>query len=89
MKNQLNSLRKQIDILDNNLLKILAKRFQMVKKIGQLKKKLNLSTFDKKRFDDVLKTRISKAQQLGLSNDLIKKIYNIIHEEALEIEKSV
>lgn len=89
MKNQLDELRKKIDKLDDNLLKILAKRFEVVKKIGQNKKKFNIPTADKKRFNEVLKTRINKGKEMDLNKNLIEKIYKIIHYEALKIENLI
>ncbi len=88
MKN-LDDLRKQIDELDENLLRILARRFEVVKKVGQNKKKLNLPAFDEKRFSEVLKSKINKGKEIGLNKNLIKKVYKIIHDEALKIEKSI
>ncbi|KKT48035.1 MAG: Chorismate mutase [Candidatus Gottesmanbacteria bacterium GW2011_GWA2_44_17] len=79
MKNQLDDLRKQIDEIDKSIINLLAKRMETVKKIGQLKKKSNIPVLDKSRWKKVIKSK----------KGFVKKIYNIIHEEALKIEKSL
>jgi chorismate mutase len=85
----LDKYRKQIDKIDKKIIDYLAKRYQVVKKVGEFKKKKALKPFDKKRFQEVLKTRISFAEEKGLPKELIKKIYQIIHQFSLEIEKKI
>jgi chorismate mutase len=85
----LDKYRKQIDKIDKKIIDYLAKRYQVVKKVGEFKKKKGLKPFDKKRFQEVLKTRISFAEEKGLPKELIKKIYQTIHKFSLEIEKKI
>jgi len=89
MDNQLEDLRKQIDEIDGQIVDLLAKRMKVVKKVGEYKKKMNLPFFDKAQFEKLLKSKIERAKKQGLSQDLINKIYQAIHEEALKIEKSL
>ena len=79
MKNQLESLRKQIDGIDESIVNLLAKRMKVVKKIGQLKKKSNIPVLDKSRWQKIIKSK----------KGYIKKIWEAIHHEALKIEKSL
>lgn len=79
MKNQLEFLRKQIDELDDQIVSLLAKRMKTVKKIGQLKKKNNIQVFDKERWQKVIRSK----------KGFVKKIWEIIHDESLKIEKSI
>ena len=76
MKNQLDNLRKQIDEIDESIIVLLAKRMKIVEKIGGFKKKNNIPVFDKLRWQKVIKSK----------KGFVKKIYNIIHEEALKVE---
>lgn len=78
--------RKQIDAFDEELLHVLAKRINIVRKIGKLKKAHGISLLDEKRWQTVLESQFSKAELLNLSEDFIKKLYNLIHEYSLEIE---
>ena len=85
----LDKYRKQIDKIDKKIIDYLAKRYQVVKKVGVFKKKNGLKPFDKKRWQKVLQTRISFAEEKGLPKELIKKIYQTIHKFSLEIEKKI
>ncbi|MFA6532502.1 MAG: chorismate mutase [Patescibacteria group bacterium] len=79
MKNQIDILRKQIDEIDKQIVNLLAKRMQVVEKVGKYKKENNLPPLDKRRWQEVIKTK----------KGFVKKIWEIIHEEALKIEKSI
>lgn len=83
----LNDLRKKIDLVDKQLLNTLSKRVELVWEIGKLKKDLNLKPLDKKRWEEVLETRLALAKKLNLSEEFVEKLYNLIHEYSLEIER--
>ncbi len=85
-QNQLHRLRKQIDQIDNQLVILLAQRIKVVKKIGEWKKKKGLPPLDKKRWRQILASKMTQAKKLGLNPNLIKKIYQTIHNFALKIE---
>lgn len=79
MKNQLDDFRKQIDEIDGQIVSLLAERMKIVKKIGAFKKQRNIPPLDPARWQEVIKTK----------KGFIKKIWEIIHEEALKIEKKL
>jgi chorismate mutase len=87
MKDELQKFREEIDKIDNNIVDLLSKRMSVVEKVGKLKKKHNIEALDAKRWDEVLHTKLEKAKSLGVSERLIKKIYNVIHDHALRLEK--
>ena len=89
MKNKLVKLRKIIDEIDKSIVNLLAKRMKTVKKIGMLKKQQNILPFDQSRWRKVLNFNIKKAESLGIDPEIIKNIYEIIHAEALKIEKKI
>ena len=79
MKNELDIFRKQIDKIDDQIVDLLAKRMKIVKDVGEYKKKNGLPFFDQSRWQEVIKKK----------KGFVKKIWKIIHEEALKIEKSL
>ena len=79
MKNQLEDLRKQIDGIDESIVNLLAKRMKVVEKVGQLKKKSNIPVLDKSRWQKIIKSK----------KGFVKKIWKVIHKEALKVEKSI
>ena len=72
-KKKLNSLRKQLDKLDNNLLKIIKKRTNFVKQIMSLKV-YKKQIIDKKRINKIL----SSIKMKSLKNNIDPKITNRI-----------
>lgn len=78
MKN-IKDLRAQIDEIDESIVALLAKRMKIVKKIGQLKKKNNISVLDESRWQKIIKTK----------KGFVKKIWEIIHNESLKIEQNI
>jgi len=89
----LDDLRKKIDGLDRELLEVLAARMAVVEKIGEYKRENNVTTFQVKRWDEIMKNRAELAAKMNLSPEYITEIYKIIHEESIrkqtEIMKNV
>lgn len=88
MNDELEIWRKQIDIIDEKILRLLAKRVKVIKKIGLYKSRHNLPVLDQARWNQVLNSNLKKAQSLNLSRNFIRKILNIIHNYSLSIEKN-
>lgn len=86
MNDDLKKLRQQIDTADDELLQILARRVDIVRQVGLLKKANNMASLDEKRWRELLESNLLKAGSLNLSGDFIRKLYNLIHEYSLEIE---
>lgn len=84
--NELAGLRSQIDSLDTMLIETLAKRMQVSREIGDYKHKHNMPIVQTGRYNDVIQNRLELADQLGLSEELIKQIYQLIHEESVNIQ---
>mgnify|MGYP002525978778 FL=1 len=72
-KKKLNSLRKQLDKLDNDLLKIIKKRTSIVKQVLSTKE-YKYEIVDKKRINKVL----SNIRNKSLKNNIDHKITNRI-----------
>jgi chorismate mutase len=89
----LDDLRKKIDNLDRELIEVLAARMSVVEKIGEYKKENNVTTYQVKRWDEIMKNRAEMAKKMNLNDTFITEIYKIIHEESIrkqtEIMKSI
>ncbi|HRZ99054.1 MAG TPA: bifunctional 3-deoxy-7-phosphoheptulonate synthase/chorismate mutase type II [Paludibacter sp.] len=85
----LSMLRRQIDELDNNLLELLAKRMRVSKEIGQYKKEHNMPILQAQRYDEILKHRISQAEQMGMDGEFMKTVLVAIHEESVRHQQEI
>ena len=72
-KKKLDSLRKQLDKLDNNLLKIVKKRTNIIKQVLSLKE-YKKQIVDKRRINKIL----SNIKKKSLTNNIDPKITNRI-----------
>ena len=75
-------LRKRLNKIDDDILKLLSKRFKIVRQIGEIKIKENLPLRDKKREKEIIKRLSDKAKTLSLPKRMISQIYQIIFENA-------
>ena len=88
-KQTIEKLRTEIDKIDEQIIRLLTDRMEKVKKIGEIKNKIGKSKLDITRFNKLLKKRIELAKKYEISKDLIIKIWNLIHDEALRIEENI
>lgn len=89
MNNKLENLRKQIDAIDKRVLTSLAKRMEIVRKIGGFKKDQRLPAFNKERWEQILKSNLKKGESLGLSKNFVQNLTNLIHKYSIEIQKKI
>lgn len=85
----LDRLRRRIDKLDSEILKLLAKRMVVSKKIGKVKSVLKLPPFQPTRWREVLQNRIELGEKLGLRRIFVQMIWTQIHDESLAKQKQV
>tara|TARA_B100000745_G_C19914509_1_gene307027 strand:+ start:60 stop:350 length:291 start_codon:yes stop_codon:yes gene_type:complete len=77
-KKKLNLLRKRLDSLDNDFLKLIKKRSNLVENVLKLKKYRN-EIVDKKRINSILKKIKIKSLQRKIDPKITKRIwYNMI-----------
>ena len=76
------NLRKLINQLDEEILKLLSKRKNLVKEVGKLKESLDLPVFDKKREQEILSNITKRAKQLGLDIDSVFNIFGSIFQSS-------
>jgi chorismate synthase len=74
-KSILANLRDTIDLIDRNMLLLLAERQGLVRQIGEIKRKRGKLVRDRRRERSVLKTQREGARALGLDEEMIGKIF--------------
>ncbi|MEN8262660.1 MAG: chorismate mutase [Nitrospirota bacterium] len=80
---RMNELRLEVDHLDDHLLKILGNRMDVVRKMGTLKKRYNISALQPQRWKEILNSRVDAGKGERLSEEFTFQIFQAIHEEAI------
>lgn len=82
----LDLLRGQIDSLDEELLRTLSQRMEVIDAIGKYKKLNGVELRDDERFQALLTGQLKRAEALNLPPELVTELYELIHKFALERE---
>jgi chorismate mutase len=83
---ELETLRAQIDRVDQELLEALHHRMQIVEKIGQAKIRNGVTAVQITRWDEIMRKRTELGAALGLRPDYVQEIYRTVHEESVKTQ---
>jgi chorismate mutase len=86
---ELGELRSIINILDDQLLVTLEQRMKVADKIGEYKKKNNITILQSKRWDDIINKMLERGKQKGLSNEIINNVFKAIHQESIRRQTDI
>ena len=86
---KLNMHRKELDLIDSNIIDILGDRMGIAKEIGRLKHSENVAILQSKRWSDILSTVVESGAAKGLSEEFIEEIFRAIHVESINIQHKV
>ena len=84
----LGKYRKQLDKIDNKIIKLLHLRHTASKEIGKIKVQRNIPTYDKEREEKLLKEIEEEADKYDLDKHFINAIFKVILENSKEIQKT-
>jgi len=85
----LDTLRKQIDEIDNGIIEYLTKRMRISREIGQYKRQHDMTIVQTKRYTEILNKRGAQGVLCGMSSDFMKTIFEAIHEESVRQQVEV
>jgi len=85
-KKKLNSIRKKLDILDNELINIIKKRTHLVKQVISIKK-FKYQIVDKKRIKKILKNIKKKSISNNIDPKITKRIWKNMIWSYIDFEK--
>ena len=88
-KENLENLRAQINVMDNQLIDILGKRMKVSGKIGQLKKERNVAVLQSKRWNEILGNMILEGKDRDLSEEFVLKMFKAIHQESINHQEKI
>jgi len=87
--NVLETLRSQIDSIDQQMLELLSQRMNIVEEIGKYKSKNEVTILQLRRWEKIISTRLRVGKSLGLSEDFIKKLLQLVHKESIQRQTEV
>lgn len=81
-KTKLRALRDVIDLVDHNIMLLVAERQSLVEQVGLLKKAQGQEIYDPAREKEILEKQLAIARELGIDASFTKKICNAIFDLA-------
>lgn len=88
-KENIDQLRAQIDIIDENILSILNTRMGISRSIGKYKREHNIAIIQTSRWDSILSQMVEKGKAYGLSEAFVTALFNTIHEESVQAQNNI
>ncbi len=76
--------RESIDQIDNELLNLLAERFALTQKVGEIKARQSLESFDPTREAQKIEKLRSQSSKLGINPDLVELLFTEIMKEVVK-----
>lgn len=76
--------RQELDKIDNQIIKLLAKRFTFTKRIALCKEQNGLKIVQKQREAKIFKNRLNQAKKLRINTGFIKAVFQIIIRQSRE-----
>ena len=89
ISNELESRRSNIDRIDKYILELLAERMEIVREIGQYKKKNNMTILQRDRWNEILSSRHEMGERKQLTQKIVRDIFQAIHKESITHQASV
>ena len=85
---KIDELRKSIDKVDEEIVRLLAERKSIAKEIGKEKKIMRIPVVDVKREKEILENLRKKAKENGLEPDFIERLFRNILENSRKVQKN-
>ncbi len=83
----LQRMREQLDVIDAEMLRLLAQRMKISRDIGTIKHAHNMPIFQPHRWKQVLEQQMQAARELGLDEEFVRELTEKIHGESLRLQK--
>ena len=85
----LRRLRLGIRDIDSELVRLLGRRFRLVRKMGRLKHELKMPIVDPAAEESVIGNYVTSAIDVGIDQDFARRIANLVIEGSVEVQTSM
>ena len=86
---KLTDLRQEINLLDHQLIELLADRMDVVENIGKVKKESNVAILQRSRWQEVIQKMVNEGAEKDLSADFVEKVFKAIHQESIQHQEKI
>lgn len=87
--NILSNLRQQIDIIDDELIQVLASRMAVARDIGNYKKENNITILQNDRWKGIMEKYTAKARINNLSEAFVLRFIKAVHDESIDQQERI
>jgi len=85
---ELKPFRKQIDALDNEIIALFGKRFEIIREVAQLKSQKGIPAVLPDRIDEVRDRCVKMGEEVHLDPEFIYQLYTLIIDHACNLEEN-
>lgn len=85
----LEAYRREIDTIDSELVKLLARRMEIADRIGGEKLRHDVAILQNGRWNTIVKRALVEARRLGLSPEFVRTILEAIHVESINRQNTI
>lgn len=89
LNEKLDRLRRQIDMVDDELLELLSQRMKIAEDIGEVKKEKGVTILQTNRWEEIIENATSKGTLKGLSQKFMVQYLNAIHQESIDHQNEI
>ncbi|MBL4805333.1 MAG: chorismate mutase [Alphaproteobacteria bacterium] len=82
-------MRQEIDALDKTLIDILARRYNVVRRVGEFKIKHNMEAVQPVRAQAVKDRAVDMGAAQGLDREFTRKLYDLVIDHAHDMEHEI
>lgn len=86
---ELRTLRASIDNMDDIMIRVLAERFKVTRRVGELKAELGLPPADRAREEQQIARLRSIAEDAGLDPEFARQVLNFIVSEVVRNHEAI
>jgi chorismate mutase len=86
---KLEQMRLVIDDIDDQLIRTLSRRMDVITQIGEYKRDNNVTVFQLERWLEILRSRISSGIIQGLDEQFVKEVCEILHKESIRRQTEI
>lgn len=87
--NEIEQLRQQIDLYDDELFALLSRRMKVAEAMGEAKRRNGVTIFQPSRWDKIKQKFLAEAADLGLTKSFVAEVLDAIHVESIAHQNRV